>query len=79
MTIFNKNNSFTKMLFGVAVLLVTFLFSCNNSSKDETKTVTAPADSTMMQDSSHMKMSADSSKMMSDTSGKGGQPTPIGH
>jgi hypothetical protein len=67
-----KHNHFSKLFIGMTALLFICIYSCNGtSSKDEKKdTVAAPMDTTM-------KMNADTTK--TDTTGKGGQPSPGGH
>ncbi|HLK27188.1 MAG TPA: hypothetical protein VKT28_01300 [Puia sp.] len=72
-----KHNHFTKLLLtGVMTLLITCVYSCGGSSdapkeeKKDTATMTAPVDTSA-------KVKADTTK--SDTSGKGGQPSPGGH
>jgi hypothetical protein len=60
-----KNNSFTKVLIVLAVVLIAGVYSCNNAAttKEEKKdTVVVPVDTTM-------KMPADSSKVIDTTKG----------
>jgi hypothetical protein len=67
-----KHNHFSKLLVGMTVLCMICIYSCNDtSSKDEKKdTVAAPKDTSM-------KMNSDTTK--TDTTGRGGQPSPGGH
>jgi hypothetical protein len=67
-----KQNPFSKLFIGMIILMTVCMFSCTNGTPKEDKkdTVAAPADTTM-------KMKADTIK--TDTTGKGGQPTPTGH
>jgi hypothetical protein len=66
-----KNNSFTKVLIVLAVLIIAGIYSCNNSATStEAKkdTVVVPVDTTL-------KLKADSSKAVIDTN-KGDQKPP---
>lgn len=69
MTTLINQKHFSKVLTGMTVLLMSFIFSCNDpASKEEQTDTVIPAD-TMM------KMNIDTIK--TDTSKKGGQPTPV--
>ena len=71
MTTSIKQNHFLKVLIVAAVLLMAGIYSCNDTSTKEEK-----KDSVAAQKDTTMKMS-DTTK--TDTTGKGGQPSPGGH
>jgi hypothetical protein len=71
MSIQPKHNHLRKLLLGVALLLTICIFSCNGSGSSTSKDSTTAGKDTI-------KMQGDSTSK-TDTSGKGGQPTPTGH
>ena len=75
MTTFNKK-LFSKLVMGIAVLSMATIYSCNDTGTTEVKTDSVLTPVTPLTTDTMMRMHKDS--MVTDTSKKGGQPTPVG-
>ncbi|MCW3093219.1 MAG: hypothetical protein JWP81_4288 [Ferruginibacter sp.] len=73
-----KSIHLSKLFICLAMVLLAGIYSCNDSDSKTEKEVPPPtsSDTTMKTSDTTMTMKTDT---LSDTTGKGGQPTPTGH